>query len=191
MSIRGFGGRGTCGYSGPLKNQARLASRVAAASYRLPIPNTLVFHCFLSPIVASMIGRWAMTDQARGPGENPTLTFDRTSIRKRKSKDIDAQVVAREGRPVFERYHIEKAILFGSLATGRQSAKSDVDLILVQKTSKPYFERFDGLLQDLYRAIPGRDIECFIYSPEELADISHRTFIRKALHEGIVIYEHR
>jgi predicted nucleotidyltransferase len=96
----------------------------------------------------------------------------------------------REARPVFERYGIEKAILFGSLAAGRQSARSDVDLILVQRTCKPYFERFEGILRDLYRAIPGRDIECFIYSPEELAGISHRAFVRKALREGIVIYEH-
>lgn len=100
-------------------------------------------------------------------------------------------MIASAGRPVFERYQIEKAILFGSVATGRHSAKSDVDLILVQRTNKPYFERFDGLLQDLYRAIPGREIECFIYSPEELARISHRAFIRKALQEGLVIYEHR
>jgi len=119
------------------------------------------------------------------------LVFQRTSIRKTGPKEIDALFVAREGRPVFERYHVEKAILFGSLATGRQSSKSDVDLILVLKTNKPYFERFEGLLQDLYRAIPGRDIECFIYSPEELAGISHRAFIRRALHEGILIYEHR
>jgi len=154
-------------------------------------PVTDFSHSFLLPVFAGMISWQAMIDQARAPGEDLTLTFHRTSIRRRGPKNIDAQVVAREGRPVFERYHIEKAILFGSLATGRQSAKSDVDLILVQKTHKPYFERFDGLLQDLYRAIPGRDIECFIYSPEELAEISHRAFIRKALHEGMVIYEHR
>jgi len=138
-----------------------------------------------------MISLQAMNDRACVAGEDPALTFHRTSIQRRGSRNIDAQVVAREGLPVFERYHIEKAILFGSLATGRQNAKSDVDLILVQRTHKPYFERFDGLLQDLYRAIPGRDIECFIYSPEELAEISHRAFIRKVLHEGIVIYEHR
>ena len=119
------------------------------------------------------------------------MASQRTSIRKRTPGNIDAQVEARAGRLIFERYCVEKAILFGSLETGRQSAKSDVDLILIQKTSKPYFERFEGLPADLYRAIPGRDIECFIYSPEELAGISHRVFIRRALQEGIVIYEHR
>ncbi|NWG14133.1 MAG: nucleotidyltransferase domain-containing protein [Acidobacteria bacterium] len=102
---------------------------------------------------------------------------------------VGADDIARLARPVFERHTVEKAILFGSFATGRQSRRSDVDLILIQNTPRRYFERFDGLLQDLYRAIPGREIECFIYTPEELAAISHRFFIRRALKEGIVIYE--
>jgi predicted nucleotidyltransferase len=92
-------------------------------------------------------------------------------------------------RPVFERHNIERAILFGSFATGRQSRKSDVDLILIKSTAKRYFDRFEGLLEDLYRAIPGREIECFIYTPQELSSISHRPFIQRALGEGAVIYE--
>lgn len=102
---------------------------------------------------------------------------------------MDAAEIARRTRPVFERHNIERAILFGSFARGRQSRRSDVDLILIQRTARRYFERFEGLLQDLYRAIPGRDIECFIYTPEELASISHRMFIRRILDEGTVIYE--
>jgi len=43
-----------------------------------------------------------------------------------------------------------------------------VDLILVQRTKRRYFDRFEGLLQDLYRAIPGREIECFVYTPKSL-----------------------
>jgi predicted nucleotidyltransferase len=102
---------------------------------------------------------------------------------------MNAGDIARMARPVFERHSIERAILFGSFATGRQSRKSDVDLILVKKTTKRYFERFETLLEELYRAIPGREIECFIYTPQELASISHRDFIRRALDEGMVIYE--
>ena len=102
---------------------------------------------------------------------------------------MSAGDIARMVRPVFERHGIERAILFGSVATGRQSRKSDVDLILVQNTARRYFARFEGLLEELYRAIPGREIECFIYTPEELASISHRLFIQKALNEGKVIFE--
>ena len=97
--------------------------------------------------------------------------------------------IARDLNPVFEKYGIQSAVLFGSFARGRQSARSDLDLILIHNTDKPYFERFDGILRDLYQAIPGRDIDVFIYTPEELSRISHRRFIQKALEEGKVIYE--
>ena len=105
-------------------------------------------------------------------------------------REMNAGDIARLARPVFEDHNIERAILFGSFASGHQNRKSDVDLILVQRTARRYFERFEGLLRDLYRAIPGRDIDCFIYTPEELASISHRRFIRRALDEGRAIYEH-
>ena len=102
---------------------------------------------------------------------------------------LTADHIAQATKEVFEKYGIEKAILFGSFALARQSKKSDVDLILIQQTDKAYFERFEGILRDLYQVIPGRDIEVFIYTPEELTHIRHRRFIQKALEEGKVIYE--
>jgi len=101
----------------------------------------------------------------------------------------NAEQVSRRARPVFRRYGIKKAILFGSFAAGRQTLKSDVDLVLIQDTDKRYFERFEGILRELYEAIRGRDIEVFIYTPEELEKISHRKFIQNILREGQVIYE--
>ena len=97
--------------------------------------------------------------------------------------------IAQRMRGVFARYAIERAILFGSFARGRQSKRSDVDLILVQRTEKPYFERFEGILRDLNQAISGRDIEVFIYTPDELEKMKGRKFIEKALREGKVLYE--
>jgi predicted nucleotidyltransferase len=102
---------------------------------------------------------------------------------------LDAQTVARLVRPVLERHGIVKAILFGSIATGRDGPRSDVDLILISGTEKRFFDRYDGLLQDLYVAIPGRDIDVLVYTAEELEGIEHRPFIRRALAEGRVIYE--
>ncbi len=102
---------------------------------------------------------------------------------------IDADQIAEMARPVFQAHGIKRAILFGSFATGRQTKRSDVDLIIVKETDKRYFERYDGILQELYRAIRGRDIEVLIYTPQELQRIAHRRFIRRALHEGRVIYE--
>jgi uncharacterized protein len=101
----------------------------------------------------------------------------------------NAEQVSRRARPVFRRYGIKKAILFGSFASGRQTLKSDVDLVLIQDTDKRYFDRFEGILRELYEAIRGRDIEVFIYTPEELDRISHRKFIQNILREGQVIYE--
>jgi uncharacterized protein len=91
--------------------------------------------------------------------------------------------------PILERYQVEKAILFGSFATGHPSRHSDVDVILITKTEKRFFDRYEGILRDLNRAIRGRAVEAFIYTPEELDLISHRPFIARAMKEGKVIYE--
>ena len=101
----------------------------------------------------------------------------------------NAKQISMRVKPVLRKYGIKKAILFGSFATGRQTLKSDVDLVLIQDTDKRYFDRFEGILRDLYEAIRGRDIEVFIYTPEELDRISHRKFIQSVLREGQVIYE--
>ena len=97
--------------------------------------------------------------------------------------------IAEYAGPVFRKYGVRKAILFGSFASGRQSRKSDVDLVLIQDTDKRYFDRFEGILGELYDAIRGRDIDVFIYTPNELEKISHRKFIQRILREGRVIYE--
>lgn len=102
---------------------------------------------------------------------------------------MDIEEIAEKTRNIFSRYGVRKAILFGSFATGRQSRRSDIDLILVKPTPESYFNRFEGVLSDLCRALPGRDVEVFIYTPEELAGIAHRKFIQRALSEGKVIYE--
>ena len=91
--------------------------------------------------------------------------------------------------PVFQRYGIRKAILFGSFARGEASRHSDVDLILLQETEKRFLDRYDGLLLELNQAIPGLVVEPLIYTPQELERMLDRSFIRRALAEGEVIYE--
>jgi len=75
------------------------------------------------------------------------------------------------------------------MARGDDSPKSDLDLILVQDTEKRFIDRYDGILYELSRAVSGRDVEVLIYTPQELKAINQRSFIKTALHEGIVIYE--
>jgi predicted nucleotidyltransferase len=91
--------------------------------------------------------------------------------------------------PLFKEYHIQKAILFGSLARGEATKRSDVDLILIQQTKKRFWDRYDGLLLDLGQAVSKRAVDVLIYTPAELDQIKERTFIRQALEEGIVLYE--
>ncbi|MBU1662305.1 MAG: nucleotidyltransferase domain-containing protein [Chloroflexi bacterium] len=91
--------------------------------------------------------------------------------------------------PILRKYHIQKAILFGSWARGEATRRSDVDLILVQNTEKRFLERYDGIFYEMNKVIADRVVELLIYTPDELAAISHRPFIARALKEGKVIYE--
>lgn len=107
----------------------------------------------------------------------------------RSDSDLTVESIQILLNPIFEKYGIQKAILFGSFARGTQSRKSDVDLILIKETDKRYFERFDGILSELQGRIVGRDVEVLIYTPKELTSISHRRFVRDALEQGRVLYE--
>lgn len=91
--------------------------------------------------------------------------------------------------PIFGRYRIIKAVLFGSFARGEATRRSDVDLLLIQDTSQRFLDRYDGILGEITDSIQGRDVDVLIYTPEELRLMAQRPFIRTILTEGIVIYE--
>lgn len=92
-------------------------------------------------------------------------------------------------RPLFKKHKFQKTILFGSLARGEASRHSDIDLIVVKNTNLGSLDRYDGVLMEFSQALPQWDLDLLIYTPEELAAISHRHFIQRALKEGIVLYE--
>ncbi|MGA2977349.1 MAG: nucleotidyltransferase domain-containing protein [Spirochaetia bacterium] len=91
-------------------------------------------------------------------------------------------------RPSLQEAGVEKAIVFGSYARGTQDARSDVDLILIMHTEERYLKRFDRIM-GVYRALPEASVEVFIYTPEEFERNADRTFFKRALSEGKVIYE--
>lgn len=91
--------------------------------------------------------------------------------------------------PVFKRHQIVRAILFGSMARGEASRRSDVDLILVQRTDLRFLDRYDQLLYELNLALPDVAVDALIYTPEELEQMARRRFVATALREGQVIYE--
>jgi len=92
-------------------------------------------------------------------------------------------------RPVFERHRVWRAIVFGSLARGEASRRSDLDLIVIQDTDAHFLDRYDVLLREIAQAVPGRDVDLFIYSPQELTQMADRPLIASALSEGKTIYE--
>jgi predicted nucleotidyltransferase len=90
---------------------------------------------------------------------------------------------------VFHSHGIEKAILFGSYARGEPSRHSDIDLILVKQTKQRFLDRYEGLLQDLFLALPGIAVDALIYTPEEFETMRTKRFVARAVQEGRVIYE--
>lgn len=81
----------------------------------------------------------------------------------------------------------QKAILFGSLARGEVGPWSDIDLILVKDTDKRFLERLDEFYGQVLPDVP---VDALVYTPEEFARLSReRTFVRRALKEGVVLYD--
>jgi predicted nucleotidyltransferase len=81
----------------------------------------------------------------------------------------------------------ERAILFGSYASGRADAFSDLDLLVVCETAQPFLERFRAFA-DVLDAFPGADL--LVYTPAELAELRARSgFVEKAESEGIVLFD--
>ena len=61
---------------------------------------------------------------------------------------------------------VVKAIVFGSMASGRVGSTSDLDLILVAPSSEPFVRR----LERFYRTLePSVGLDLFVYTPEEFA----------------------
>ncbi len=91
--------------------------------------------------------------------------------------------------PVLKRYNVQKALLFGSLARGEASPRSDVDLILIQDTNRRFLDRYDGILLEISKIVEDRDVDLLIYTPEELKKLASRRFFKQVFREGKVIYE--
>ena len=71
--------------------------------------------------------------------------------------------------PVFDHYGVSRAVLFGSLAKGTATEKSDIDLLV---DSNLHGLRFVGLMESIRQAVE---------MPVEVFDISH-------IEEGSLIY---
>ena len=63
-------------------------------------------------------------------------------------------------RPIFEKHHVLRALVFGSLARGEASRRSDIDLLVVQHTDKRFLERYDSILRDITQVVRGEMSTC-------------------------------
>jgi predicted nucleotidyltransferase len=82
----------------------------------------------------------------------------------------------------------QQAIVFGSWARGTQTRHSDIDMIIIEQTERPFFERYRDF-GALFDTCKDQGLDLLVYTPDELAGMKNRSFIKKAFSEGIVIYE--
>mgnify|MGYP006304015039 CR=1 FL=1 len=104
------------------------------------------------------------------------------------TSDSELTEIAQLLRFFFEGTNTHKAIVFGSVARGTQTKRSDLDLIIITDTEKRFFDRYETY-ERIHSLIPTRSVEMLIYTPDEIEGISHRNFIRQILDEGKIIYE--
>lgn len=81
---------------------------------------------------------------------------------------------------------VERIILFGSFARGRRDLLTDLDILVVMQTELPFIERLKFLYQTLDLPV---DADIICYTPEEFEALKEGPFLKKALKEGIVLYE--
>jgi len=85
------------------------------------------------------------------------------------------------------------ALVFGSIAKGDYSKRSDLDVIFVEDTKEEFIERIGkylGILRDK-EVLKPFDIDVLVYTPEEFEKMkeNNNRFILRALREGRIIYE--
>ncbi|WP_456327086.1 nucleotidyltransferase domain-containing protein [Archaeoglobus sp.] len=94
----------------------------------------------------------------------------------------------KELKKLVERLKRDKSVkfvlLFGSLARGDVGNASDIDLIIVKETDKRFLDRLDEFYEDAEIAM-----DVLVYTPEEFERMKDRSFIRRAIKEGKVLYE--
>ncbi|MCX7855017.1 MAG: nucleotidyltransferase domain-containing protein [Anaerolineae bacterium] len=79
-----------------------------------------------------------------------------------------------------------RIILFGSRARGRARRESDIDLLVIMDDDRTFKER----MREIYaRLETDADVDILAYSPEEFERIRNRSFFRRVLAEGKVLYE--
>jgi predicted nucleotidyltransferase len=56
-----------------------------------------------------------------------------------------AESLAELLKPVFQKHNVRRAFVFGSVARGEATRRSDIDLIAIQETEKRFLDRYEGI----------------------------------------------
>ena len=80
------------------------------------------------------------------------------------------------------------AVLFGSYARGTATKRSDVDVIFVEETDARFLDRLGKYMNPLYDRLR-TGVEVLVYTPAEFERMKERSFVRRALREGVLVYE--
>ena len=110
-----------------------------------------------------------------------TLATERERYVKALAQDLDSLVQQLSGIPT-----VQKVILFGSYATGRADLFTDLDLLVVIPSPLDFVTRSAELTRRLHAGVA---LDLLVYTPEELAEMSNRPFLRYVLKTGRVLYE--
>ncbi len=79
---------------------------------------------------------------------------------------------------------VRLVLLFGSLARGDARDHSDMDLIVVKETEKRFLDRLDEFYDDAREAM-----DVLVYMLQEFEQMRERPFVKRALKEGMILYE--
>lgn len=110
-----------------------------------------------------------------------SLAVKRTQYREALEQSVAAIQAALAHMP-----QVHRAILFGSYAAGRRDLWTDLDLLIIADSSLDFVARTAEMRRALSVSV---DLDLLVYTPEEIERCRDRGFLRRALAEGIVIYE--
>ena len=95
----------------------------------------------------------------------------------RKNAAAVKHLLLQKGTPIFLKYGIEKAVIFGSIVDGRHTSMSDIDLFVQYLANERFFDF-------------KRELEDALNIPVDLhTDKDDSSFIKKIMSRGEVIYE--
>lgn len=110
-------------------------------------------------------------------------------MKRGKSGNFYSKILPKITNQIVENYRPERAVLFGSLGSGRISEASDIDLFLIKKTRlKRHIDRVRKAREFLPSEIP---IDLIIYTPQKVQKALEigSYFIEDILKEGRVLYD--